>query len=70
VIEGPTEFFSARLTNKERKRTFVEEVLEGERETGRFKGKYEEIQMRKSSGRKEHWKKVKAMRRKGGVGKG
>lgn len=70
MIEGPTEFFSARLTNKERKRTFVEEVLEGERETGRFKGKYEEIQMRKSSGRKEHWKKVKAMRRKGGVGKG
>ena len=70
MIEGPTEFFSARLTNKERRRTFVEEVLEGERETGRFKGKYEEIQMRKRSGRKEHWKKIKAMRRKGGMGKG
>ena len=27
IIEGPTEYFSGRLSNKERKRTLVEEIL-------------------------------------------
>ncbi|RAL60193.1 hypothetical protein DID88_000815 [Monilinia fructigena] len=27
IVEGPTEYFSSRLTNKERKQTFVEQVL-------------------------------------------
>lgn len=63
IIEGPTEFRSARLTNKERKRTLVEEVLAGEKTTRRFKSKYNEIQKAKTSGRKDHYKKIKAMRR-------
>lgn len=33
IIEGPTEFYSGRLENRQRKRTFVEEVLAGEQET-------------------------------------
>lgn len=65
IIEGPTEYFSARLTNKERKRTFVEEVLERETSTGRLKSKYNEIQTAKTSGKKAHYKKVKALRRSG-----
>ncbi|PSS18696.1 hypothetical protein M430DRAFT_102419 [Amorphotheca resinae ATCC 22711] len=69
IIEGPTEFFSARLSNKERKRTFVEEVLAGENASGRFRNKYGEIQASKSSGKKEYYKKLKAKRR-GGVSKG
>lgn len=63
IIEGPTEFYSGRLTNKERKQTFVEQVLEQESSTHRFKSKYKEIQKAKTSGRKEHYKKLKAKRK-------
>ena len=63
IIEGPTEFFTARLTNKERKRTLVEEVLQGEKNTQRFKTKYNEIQEAKTSGKKAHYKKMRAIRR-------
>ncbi|TKA57858.1 hypothetical protein B0A49_08604, partial [Cryomyces minteri] len=40
IVEGPTEFFSGRLLNRDRKKTFVDEVLAGEAQTGRFKNKY------------------------------
>lgn len=63
VIEGPTEFYSARLSNKDRKRTFVEEVLAGENSSQRFKSKYNEIQAAKTSGKKTHYKKMKELRR-------
>ncbi|KAB8349663.1 hypothetical protein FH972_023682 [Carpinus fangiana] len=56
LVEGPTEFYSSRLQNSQRKRTLVEEVLEAEQESGRFKRKYGEIQMAKTSGRKGHYK--------------
>lgn len=62
VVEGPAEYFSARIRNKERKRTFVEEVLEGESSTGRFKKTYGDIQYSKSSGRKAFYKKMKEKR--------
>jgi hypothetical protein len=62
IIEGPTEFFTARLTNKERKRTLMEEVLSGEKNTHRFKAKYNEIQTAKTSGRKTHYKALKTQR--------
>lgn len=63
IVEGPTEFFSARLSNKERKETFVEEVLAGEDSTHRFQSKFEEIQGAKTSGKKAHYKRMKAQRR-------
>ncbi|KAK5112697.1 hypothetical protein LTR85_011208 [Meristemomyces frigidus] len=69
IVEGPTEFFSGRIENKQRKRTFVEEVLAGEQETGRFKRKYGELQGKKTSGKKAFYKSVQAQR-KGGVKKG
>lgn len=62
IIEGPTEFFSSRLTNKERKRTFVEEILAGEKANSRFKSKYNVIQAAKTSGKKNHYKAIKAQR--------
>ena len=62
VIEGPGEYFSARLPNKERKRTLVEEVLEMESSTKRFKRKYEDIQAAKTSGKKAFYKKLKEKR--------
>jgi len=63
LVEGPTEFYSARLTKKERKRTLVEEVLSSGQALSKFKSKYNEIQERKSSGKKSHYKKVVARRR-------
>ena len=65
IIEGPTEYFSSRLPNKHRKRTFVEEVLAHEKLTGRFKKKYSEIQASKTSGRKAYHKKMKERKSKG-----
>ncbi|KAF1812033.1 hypothetical protein P152DRAFT_458987 [Eremomyces bilateralis CBS 781.70] len=64
IIEGPTEFFSARLTNKERKKTLVEEILDAEREGGRFKRKYNEIQEKKMSGKRGHYNALRAKRTK------
>ena len=69
IIEGPTEFFTGRLENKNRKRTFVEEVLAGEQETKRFKRKYGELQDKKTSGKKAFYQALKTQR-KGGVKKG
>lgn len=63
VVEGPTEFYSARVANRDRKRTFVEEVLAGERETGRFKNKYDQVQSSKTSGKKAYYNDLKAKRK-------
>ncbi|KAJ9661698.1 dTDP-fucopyranose mutase [Coniosporium apollinis] len=66
LIEGPTEFYSARIQKKDRKKTFVEEVLAAEAENGRFKRKYEEVQTAKTSGKKAYYKALKAKRSKKG----
>ncbi|KAF2231898.1 nucleolus protein required for cell viability [Viridothelium virens] len=63
IVQGPTEFFSARLPNKERKRTFVEEVLAREDENGRFKNKYSEVQVGKRNGKKGHYKALQARKK-------
>lgn len=68
IIEGPTEYYNGRLNNKDRKKTFVEEVLAQEQQTGRFKKKYNEIQKTKTSGKKAFYKALKA-KRSGRVGK-
>lgn len=65
IIEGPTEFFSARITKKDRKRTFVEEALAVERETKRFEAKYNDIQTSKRSGKKSFYRSLKAKRSRG-----
>lgn len=62
IVEGPTEYFSARIQNKDRKRTFVEEVLATEKDTGRFKKKYGEVQDKKTSGKKGFYNALKAKR--------
>ncbi|KAJ9612194.1 dTDP-fucopyranose mutase [Cladophialophora chaetospira] len=64
VIEGPTEFFSARINKKERSKNFVEEAMTTEKATGRFKRKYSEIQEAKTSGKKAHYKKLMTKRKK------
>ncbi|KAI5806655.1 Fcf2 pre-rRNA processing-domain-containing protein [Peziza echinospora] len=64
VIEGNTEYFSSRLTNRERKQTILEEVLSSEDTIARFKRKQAEIDIDRRSGKKAHYKKVKARRSK------
>lgn len=65
LIEGPTDGYNGRLTSKERKRTIVEEVLAAEN-LSKFKSKYADIQGRKQSGRKGHYKRVIAKRKRRG----
>lgn len=62
IIEGPTEYHSARLSNRDRKRTLVEEVLAGEQQSGRFKKKYGDVQAKKTSGKKAFYNALKAKR--------
>ncbi|KAK2057670.1 Fcf2-domain-containing protein [Colletotrichum caudatum] len=63
IVEGPTEFHSARLTRRERKQTLVDELLNAEKASGKFRSKYEDIQVKKASGRKAHYKKLVERRR-------
>ncbi|KAK9451708.1 Fcf2 pre-rRNA processing-domain-containing protein [Limtongia smithiae] len=65
VIEGPTEFFSSRLTRKQRKQTLADEILADAATKNYFKRKYDEIQASKTSGGKNHYKKVKKRRTRG-----
>ncbi|RVD88118.1 uncharacterized protein DFL_002314 [Arthrobotrys flagrans] len=65
IIEGPTEYYSARMNKKDRKKNIVEEILSSSGSKSRFKKKYQEIQARKRSGKKEFYKKVKDKRKKG-----
>jgi hypothetical protein len=52
VIEGPSEYFSSRLSRKERKQTIVEEILGDRTLIDYSKRKYSEIQIEKSSKKK------------------
>ena len=64
IVEGPTEYFSARLTRKERKRTIVEEILGSADTKSKFKTRYNDIQARKTSGKKGFYKHLVSQRRK------
>ncbi|KAK6459791.1 Fcf2 pre-rRNA processing-domain-containing protein [Scheffersomyces xylosifermentans] len=64
IVEGNTEFYSARLSRKQRGSTLVEEILHDDDTKKYFKRKYSEIQDSKTSGKKGHYKNVKQMRRK------
>lgn len=57
VIEGPTDFFSGRIAKRDRKRTLAEEILAGERENGKLRRQYLEVQQKKTSGKKGDYKK-------------
>ncbi|OKL56918.1 hypothetical protein UA08_07877 [Talaromyces atroroseus] len=63
IIEGPTEFFKSRVTKKDRKDNFVQEALAVEKESGRFKAKYNQVQVAKTSGKKAHYNRLRAKRR-------
>lgn len=62
VIEGNTEFFSARMTRKNRGKSLADEIMHDSAANTYFKRKYSEIQKTKTSGGKSHYKKVKSKR--------
>ncbi|KAK9430047.1 Fcf2 pre-rRNA processing-domain-containing protein [Lipomyces doorenjongii] len=62
IMEGPTEYFSSRLTKKERKQTLADEILANEKAKAYFKRKYDEIQTVKASGGKNFYKSIKRKR--------
>ena len=64
VIEGPTDWYTGRVNKKDRAKNFVDEAMTTEKQTGRFKRKYGEIQEAKTSGKKAHYKKLLAKRQK------
>lgn len=56
VIEGPTDFFSGRLTKRERRQTLAQTILANERSDGRLRRQYLEVQQIKTSGKKADYK--------------
>ncbi|KAG0624466.1 hypothetical protein M758_3G250100 [Ceratodon purpureus] len=58
-VEGPTEFYSSRLTKKERKETFADEFLANPQLKAYRKRKYTEIQEQKAQGGKKFYKQKK-----------
>lgn len=64
IVEDKTEFFSSRLTKKQRKSTLLESLMADNETNKYFKRKYSEIQLQKTSGKKGYYKKNKDMRRK------
>lgn len=64
IIEGPTEFYSSRLSNKQRKGTMLGTLMADDNVNKYFKRKYTEVQEHKTSGKKSHYRAVKDKRRK------
>ncbi|KAF3990388.1 hypothetical protein FT663_02129 [Candidozyma haemuli var. vulneris] len=62
IIEGNTEYYSARLAKKNRGRSLAEEILHDDEGGKYFKRKYHEIQSERTSGGKKHLKKLKKKR--------
>ncbi|KAG6030372.1 hypothetical protein E4U41_000116 [Claviceps citrina] len=63
VIAGPADFYSSRLSRKERRKTILEEVM-GTVDQRKLQGKYAGIQRDKTSGKKAFYKKLVSQRRK------
>jgi len=63
IVEGPTDFFGGRINKRDRQRSFVSETMQAEKQSGRFKRKYEELQSKKRSGKRGSYKAKMAKRR-------
>ena len=63
IVEGPTEFFSARVPRKQRTKTLAAELLADQSAKKRFKSKYGELQGLKRAGKKTYSKSRKLRKR-------
>ena len=64
IIADHSEFYSSRLTNKERKKSILEEVMSNKDTTDRFKRKRNELAAKSSAGGKDYYRKMKEKRKK------
>jgi hypothetical protein len=64
VIEGPTEFFSSRLSKPRRSNTLLAETLMTESKAGKLKSKYAQLQKQQRSGKKAFYRSLVARRKK------
>ncbi|KAL7748347.1 dTDP-fucopyranose mutase [Sorochytrium milnesiophthora] len=64
IVEAPHEFYSGRMTNKERKQTLVDELLADTDKRRYFKKKFLESQERQFSGSKKWYKMQKELKKK------
>ncbi|KAL9587554.1 MAG: hypothetical protein Q9212_000131 [Teloschistes hypoglaucus] len=64
ILEGPTEFYSSRISKRDRKQSFVDEVLAVEDHTQLFRSKYDGVQVSKRSGRQGFYRSLKRKRSK------
>ncbi|OJJ43709.1 hypothetical protein ASPZODRAFT_135705 [Penicilliopsis zonata CBS 506.65] len=62
VIEGSTEFFGARISKRDRKRTFVEEALAIEKDSKRLASRYTNVQTSKRSGKRSFYHNLRTKR--------
>lgn len=62
IVEGAGEFYSSRLTRKERKGTLVEALLQDEQKRSMFKNKYLKLQQKSQSGTRKNYKKQREKR--------
>jgi hypothetical protein len=62
IVESPAEYYSARLPNKQRKKTLADEVLAVEAKNHHFRNAYAKVQAVKTSGKKASYK-VRKMKR-------
>ncbi|KAL1925737.1 uncharacterized protein VTP21DRAFT_620 [Calcarisporiella thermophila] len=63
IVEGPTEFYSSRMTRKERKRTIVDEVMGDGEMRKYYKRKFLEVQETKQSGGKKDKRKAEKQKK-------
>ncbi|KAJ2289642.1 rrna-processing protein fcf2, partial [Coemansia sp. RSA 2706] len=64
IIEGPTEFYSSRLTKKERRQNLVDELLADKNARDYFKRKVSDIHAHNESGGKK-WHRARMAKSKG-----
>ncbi|KAG9252744.1 Fcf2 pre-rRNA processing-domain-containing protein [Emericellopsis atlantica] len=63
IVAGPTDFYSARMTRKERKHNLLQEALDS-RDESKMRHKYANIQHDKTSGKKGSYRKFLSQRKK------
>jgi hypothetical protein len=61
--KSPAEYFSARISKKDRKATIVEELLADQKSQAHFKKKYNEIQEQAASGGRKWYRQLKDRRK-------
>ena len=62
IVEGPADFYSSRTLRRDRKRTLLDEVLEEEKSSHKFRATYHNIQTSKTSGKKGFYKDLQNQR--------